>query len=420
MTGRIAIVALLCLGAPAISWAQDDCLDMAQGFDQWLNCRLDRVIAAAAGPSGVDKQVEAPSVADDSPTLVDASSAPDFVGFGLTLLRLRNAPAGEADSTAGGTTITATAYSLLAAAYGRDPLGDRDFYFNHGNWRRVSFVLGRQPAREDGLLFNSESTIVGVKALLLDLREITRNDNMTEVQSAVNAAAVNFANLRSAVLEILRAGLAVSSTEELTTALGTSTFKATLRKADAELLKQADAAILARLTAEVALRDAIRTKIEEVKRRPQISLAWSSNLRDATGPNQHRFEGIVDYGMAPRLDLSANVGVDIGDEKDLVLPPDTATTAGRVAAALKLALANPGGGLTLEQPITLALSADIEWRDSDTSFRTQLKLDFPVAGGIVIPVSLTWADRPDLIDEKEVRGTFGFTIDTSKLAAALR
>jgi hypothetical protein len=424
MIRRVAfLLSLLYLSVPARAYAQDDCLTRALGFDQWLNCRVDRVVAASAGPSGGEKQADAPSVADDSPTLVDASSAPDFVGFGVTLLGLRNAPADNSDVTSGGTSITVSAYSLLAAAYGRDPLADRNFYYDHPNWRRVSFTLGRQPARDDGVGVNGEATIAGLKVLLLDLREIAREDNLTQVHEAVGAAAVGFANIRSAVLETLRAALGAPDSTAVTFAvdsLGSSAFKATLAKVDAELAKKIDAAILARITAEVAMRDAIRAKILEVKRRPQVSLAWSSNLRDATAPNQHRFQGIVDYGMAPRLNLSANVGVDLLERKDLVLPPDTDTSVGRIAAALSLALADPGGGLSFKQPATLAISADLQWTNADRSYRTQLKLDFPVAGGIVIPVSLTWADRPELIDEKEVRGTFGFTIDTSKLASALR
>lgn len=424
MIRRIALLlSLLCLGIPALASAQDDCLTNALGFDQWLNCRLERVIAASTGPSGGEKQAEAPSVADDSPTLVDASSAPDFLGFGVTLLGLRNAPDDDSDSIAGGTSITASAYSLLAAAYGRDPLADRDFYYNHRNWRRVSFTLGRQPARGDGLGLNGEATIAAAKVLLLDLREIARDDNLMQVQEAVGAAAMSFAGIRAAVNETLRAALGAPDSTAVSfavDALGTSTFRATLEKVDAELAKKIDAAILARIAAEVALRDAIRAKVAAVKHRPQVSLAWSSNLREATAPNQHRFQGIVDYGMAPRLDLTANVGIDLVERKDVVLPPGTDTSVARMAAALKLALADSGGGLSLRQPVTLAVSADMQWTNSDRSYRAQLKLDVPVAGGIVVPVSLTWADRPELVDEKDVRGTFGFTIDTSKLAAALR
>lgn len=70
--------------------------------------------------------------------------------------------------------------------------------------------------------------------------------------------------------------------------------------------------------------------------------------------------------------------------------------------------------------VTLGVSADLQVTNGDTHDKTPVKLDFPVAAGVVLPISLTGADRRDVINEKEVRGTFGFTIDTSKLAAALR
>jgi len=423
MIRRSVLLFLVCLTLPAFAHAQDTCLPNAQGFTQWMNCRIDLVIAAKSGPSGGEKQAEAPSVADDSTTLVDTSSAPDFVGLGVTLLGLRNAPEGSDDTNPGGTSITATAYSLLAAAYGKDPLADPDFYANHHNWRRVSFTVGREPAREGGAGLNSASTIAGVKVVLWDLREITRTENLTDIHSAVETANVAFANIQSAVTEILASALAPGggpATGFAISSLGAGTFKATLMKVDAELLKRIDAAILARITAEVAMRDAIKAKITEIKNRPQISLAWSSNLRDATAPDQHRFQAILDYNLAPRLTATGNLGLDLIDDKDLTLPPDTETSVFRAAGSLKLAFAEPGHGLVLSQPVTLGLSLDLQVAGGDTKYKTQVKLDLPVTAGVTIPISLTWADRPEVIDEKEVRGLFGFTIDTSKLAALLR
>jgi hypothetical protein len=420
MIRRLALLVLL-LAVPASSEAQDACLENAQGFDQWLNCRVERAVAAAAGPGGAEKQAEAPSLADDSPTLVDSTSAPDFVGFGLTLLGLRDGEAGDSDATTGGTAITATAYSLLAAAYGKDPLADRDFYYDNANWRRFSFTLGRMPARDDGLALNSEATIVGAKIVLLNLREIARDENFTLVQEALSQANVSFAGIASAVQGLLAAAFSSDSPVAFAaSSLGSKTFKATLEKVDEDLSRKIDAAILARIGAELAMREAIAEKITEVKTRPQISAAWSSNLRDASAPDQHRFEGIVDIGMAPRLSFTANAGVDFVAWKNLPQPPDAATTVGRAAASLSLALGRAGNTIVLEEPVTLSLALDLQWKNSDTDYRAQLKLDFPVAGGITIPVSLTWADRADAIEEKEIRGLFGFTIDTSKLAAALR
>jgi hypothetical protein len=232
---------------------------------------------------------------------------------------------------------------------------------------------------------------------------------------------VSFAGITAAVHGLLAAAFSSDTPVAFAaSSLGSKTFKATLGKVDEELSKQIDAAILARIGAELAMRDAIAAKITEVKTQPQISAAWSSNLRDASAPNQHRFEGIVDYGMAPRLNLTANAGVDFVEWKGLPQPPDAATTVGRAAASLSLALGRAGGGILLQEPVTVAFALDLQWKNSDTDYRAQLKLDFPVAGGITIPVSLTWADRAEAIEEKEIRGLFGFTIDTSKLAAALR
>lgn len=39
--------------------------------------------------------------------------------------------------------------------------------------------------------------------------------------------------------------------------------------------------------------------------------------------------------------------------------------------------------------------------------------------GLKIPVSVTFANRTELIDEKEVRGNVGFTVDLSKLQSSL-
>ena len=419
---RRLLLLIACLALPSVAAAQDDCLQAASDFDTWLNCRVGRVITLAAGPAGGEKQAESPSVADDSPTLVDASSAPDFVGFGMTLVGLHDPPDRGTDATTGGTSITTTAYSLLALAYGRDPLADRDFYYNHPNWRRVSFTVGRQPARDDGLGLNSEATNVGAKLLLLNQREIARDEVLDDVQQAVKQANLSYANISNVVQEILAGALAPGTAVGpfAAGALGLTTFKATLAKIDSNVAKQIDAAILARIGAEVAMRDAIRNTIAEVKRRPQVSLAWASNLRDPKGPDQHRIEGIVDYRMAPRLELTANFGVDLIDRKNLVLLPGTDTSVARGAAALTLALSEEGRDLLPRDAVTLALSADVQRKRDDTAYRVQLKFDFPIVTGMSLPVSLTWADSPERINEKEVRGLFGFTVDTSKLAAAFR
>jgi hypothetical protein len=58
-------------------------------------------------------------------------------------------------------------------------------------------------------------------------------------------------------------------------------------------------------------------------------------------------------------------------------------------------------------------------------YRGQLKVNLPIPrieslAGFEIPLSLTIANRSELINETEVRGTIGFTVDTSQVLANLR
>lgn len=50
----------------------------------------------------------------------------------------------------------------------------------------------------------------------------------------------------------------------------------------------------------------------------------------------------------------------------------------------------------------------------------QAKIEFPIGPGVSIPFSITYANRTEFLDEKEVRGNFGLIIDTGKLFALTR
>jgi hypothetical protein len=50
----------------------------------------------------------------------------------------------------------------------------------------------------------------------------------------------------------------------------------------------------------------------------------------------------------------------------------------------------------------------------------QLKLEVPFLGGVRLPLSLTFANRTELVREKEVRGNFGFTFDMDKILARFK
>ena len=96
--------------------------------------------------------------------------------------------------------------------------------------------------------------------------------------------------------------------------------------------------------------------------------------------------------------------------------------AGAGMAALAIEYELPRKFLTAERPIRVSLSADSKWKKGEAdTYRGQFKVAMPVPKltGVEIPISLTVANRSELIDEKtEIRGLVGFTIDTSRLFSA--
>ena len=47
-------------------------------------------------------------------------------------------------------------------------------------------------------------------------------------------------------------------------------------------------------------------------------------------------------------------------------------------------------------------------------------MDLPIASGFRVPFSITYASRTELIDESEVRGNFGISLDFDQLYALAR
>lgn len=72
------------------------------------------------------------------------------------------------------------------------------------------------------------------------------------------------------------------------------------------------------------------------------------------------------------------------------------------------------GGLS---EVTLSLSGRFEHlQDVDDNIGVgQAKIVIPLATGVDLPISMTYASRSEYIDEEEVRGNFGISIDTDKI-----
>jgi hypothetical protein len=94
--------------------------------------------------------------------------------------------------------------------------------------------------------------------------------------------------------------------------------------------------------------------------------------------------------------------------------------AGRVAGQLQFQLNKEPGSLVGRKPIFFYVGGDAGFRDgTKPTYHVQSKVSFSIADGIDFPISVTYASQRSLIEEKKVRGQFGFTIDTSRLLKAI-
>ena len=75
-------------------------------------------------------------------------------------------------------------------------------------------------------------------------------------------------------------------------------------------------------------------------------------------------------------------------------------------------------------PLRITLATEGKWqskqKDTYTGTLTlRVPLPFSQLQGLELPISLSVANRSELIDETEIRGMMGFTIDTSQIFGLL-
>ncbi len=191
----------------------------AQVFNVWLNQRIDTLLQKAQvleNGKGGSRQREAPSGDSRSTSLVDQSSATDFLSTAIQFIPVGNIrgvvtgqqPGSMADSSqqgSGSGSVTVTGYSLLAALSKRG-LTDPQFYKEHTNARRLSFTLGTaaSDAATDGT--DKAGMVYGLKFTLINGRDLYSKTGIAVVQSvqaATSAAAMSDAQLSLEVKKII-------------------------------------------------------------------------------------------------------------------------------------------------------------------------------------------------------------------------
>lgn len=401
--------------------------DNSADFTAWINCKVDVIAAAKMNQTAPHKQVEIPSIADNTTSLVDQTEPPDLISTGLNLAGL-SSKTGETEKTS--FSVTTSAYALYSMASKRDPL-DPSFYVRHPDLRRVSFTLGRELPDDKDAKDTDPATIIGVKVLALNKRDASLASNRSRVQTVSQ-------RLRDASPDFLKTSFEVRQFlyNELAAPLGlpavatpasivqffddhlssSAQMKATLGLLSEKQMARIDEIIESRIDSAVALRDASMKAFEEIRRRPQLSLNFQSKLRPGNGTDEYRGGVLYDFGVYRRVNLTLNATFDYDDSKTI----GGDKRGGRLAGETHFLL-TPGDKLfTGRDPLVFSVSGEGKWMsNAKPAYTGQLKLTIPVAAGIEFPLSVSFANRRDLINEKTVRGRFGFTFDIAKLFKGL-
>lgn len=173
--------------------------------------------------------------------------------------------------------------------------------------------------------------------------------------------------------------------------------------------------------------------IKEAEQSDLVTLSYTDHLVD-NGSDYSEVkllaEGTVPFPDLPRPDLIVNGSVALNHDPQHTTKIDQHTIRSySVAGSLQWAADNvigvalmgalqKGTALTKDK-MTIAVSGRYErTEDQDANiWLAQGRIAVPITPGVSLPLSITYASRTELVDEKEVRGNFGITVDTDKLVA---
>src|SRR6185295_6379324 len=172
--------------------------------------------------------------------------------------------------------------------------------------------------------------------------------------------------------------------------------------------------ILALAQADVALAAKAEAAAKEVDKKPIWTLvAGVLSRKDDFGPDK-RMAAI--RGAMGGQDRNFNLNLEWNETDN---PGGTKPTMWK--AGLEYSVLVLKGSALSADGIKVAGSGAYEIYDNvpsakfDTVARLNAKLELPVAKGVKIPISVTWANHHDLIEgESDIRGHIGFTIDLSE------
>jgi hypothetical protein len=365
------------------------------------------------------RQVELPSIADNTTSLVDQTSAPDLLGLGLNLAGLNSNGEGASGLSP---VITTSAYALYATALQRDPL-DPEFYAKHANLRRFYFTFGSDDSEEET---KGRAMLFGTKILILNYRDASNPRNrasLIKVSDRVRTMAVAGANIAGQVRRYLydelapalgfsRPGTSTEIETFLNEHLDGPALQVTLASLTPTQRDEIKKIIADRIEARVAFTEEVHRAVGQIRRAPQLSFTFQTKQRDEDKTDEYRTGLLFDYGLYQRVNLTLNGTFDYHDSR--LIGADT--RGGRFAVESNFQLTPEKTITGPSRPFMFSTAGEAKWLSgAKPTYTGQLKLTIPLFEGMNLPISISFANKTGLINEKTIRGRFGFTFDLTKL-----
>jgi len=207
-------------------------------------------------------------------------------------------------------------------------------------------------------------------------------------------------------------------------------MKAQLAKLPIDELSEATIASLTNVARQFGVFIEGRQRILDRVAKGTIATFEYTNKREVTAPDTSNFMGIYETAFGKNVDFTFNGALTLFNKlpsgpnakrlRDFQFAGQLDFPFGDVNGAGQFVLSASGKYERLMQfasPDTGAVLPDAE---GDIAIG-QVKLMIPIKGlGIRLPLSLTFANRTELIKEKEVRGNFGLTFDLDTLFAKFK
>jgi hypothetical protein len=398
-----------------------------QGLGELLNKKFRDATQARLGPKNNTNQNETPSISTNSTSLVDKSSVGDLVSFAVN-------PAGTSTNTSNteptSSSITITAYAFKAFASGRDPL-DPGFYTTNRRWRKLSFTYGYDYTKGNGGDPQQKGNIYGIKFLPYDKRDVSdpaNNEEIRAISDYLKNVGQSFSSARSEVEDTIfdilsKRGKLPTGVTDKGTLINFLEQDNKIEEDLAELLgddiKIIDNIVAKYVDPNVRFTKAAREAFDRIRRKPQIAIEFLTKQRKATRPDEYMGGLVMDIGVLNRWNLTFNGMFNLTDNK-----PTKNSTGGTFGTELQIPL-NGIERVGDRVPWTFSFGASGRWMTGESpryQGQAKLTIPFPRMPGVELPISVSFANRSELLKGKEskVIGHIGLTFDLAKLLTAFK